>query len=38
MHNNNYFISNKDQVEECVMEENMDVIGAVNSSCLKRGF
>jgi hypothetical protein len=38
MHNKNYFISNKGLVEECDKEENMEVIGAANPSCLKRRF
>jgi hypothetical protein len=38
MRSKNYFISNKGLVEECDKEENMEVIGADNTSCLKRRF
>ena len=38
MHSKNNFISNKGLVEECDKEEYMEVIGADNTSCLKRRF
>jgi hypothetical protein len=38
MHSKNYFISKKGLVQECDQKENVEVIGATNTSCLKRRF
>jgi len=33
-----YFITNKDLLEECDKEENVEAFGAAAMSCLKRRF